>query len=93
MRKQELIHIHGLLAVTRQHLADREEIEIPADAFNAYDDYGVGPTAITKRKDAHKKAVDCLLDGLYTTLTAQQKVANAPSTASESIETSTAPSS
>lgn len=78
MRKQELIHIHGLLVVTREHLADQDEIEIPTDAFDAYDDFGVGPTAIAKRKDAHIEAVEYLLDGLHTTLTTQQKVANAP---------------
>lgn len=78
MRKQELIHIHDLLAVTRDHLDDEGELDPPADAFDAYDDYGVGPTAIAKRKEAHKTAVDHLLDGLQATLTAQRKIANAP---------------
>jgi hypothetical protein len=91
MRK--LIHIHGLLAVTREHLAGQDETEIPTDAFDAYDDCGVGPTAIAKRKDAHKEAVEYLLDGIHTVLTTQQMDANAPTPSSEPIDTSTAQSS
>lgn len=80
MRKQELIHMHGLLVVVRQHLAEQDDIEIPTGAFDAYDDYGVGPTAIAKRKDVHKEAVDRLLEGLQMALTTQQGAANAPTT-------------
>jgi hypothetical protein len=77
MRKQELIHIHRLLVVTRNHLADQADIEIPADAFDEYDEHEVGPTAIAKRKEAHKEAVEHLLDGVHTTLTTQRTVATA----------------
>lgn len=88
MRKQELIHIHGLLVVTRRHLADRGDIEIPDDAFDGYDDYGVGPTAIDERKDAHKEAVHQLLDGFRRTLTTQKKSTDALTPSSESIDAS-----
>jgi hypothetical protein len=93
MRKQELIHIHGLLLVTRRHLAAQERVEIPADAFDEYDDFGVGPTAIAKRKDAHKAAVDRLLAGLHSTLGTQRGTADASATSSEPSDASPARSS
>lgn len=93
MRKQELIHIHGLLVVTRRHLADQADIEIPDEAFDEYDDYGVEPTAIAERKDAHKEAVDQLLDGFRTTLANRKKRAATLSPSSESIDASSARSS
>lgn len=93
MRKQELIHIHGLLVVTRLHLAEQANIEIPDEAFDGYDGYGVGPTAIAERKDAHKEAVDQLLDGFRTTLTTHKKSTDALTPSSESIDASPAQSS
>ncbi|MBX0298200.1 UPF0058 family protein [Haloarcula nitratireducens] len=93
MRKQELIHIHCLLAVTRDHLADQEAIEIPIDAFDVYDDSEVRPTAIAKRKEAHKKAVDQLLAGFQITLTTQQRSADALSSSLKSSDSSPAQSS
>lgn len=93
MRKQELIHIHGLLVVIRQHLAEQADIEIPDDAFDGYDDYGVGPTAIAQQKDAHKEAVDQLLDGFRRIRTTQKMDADTLSPSSESIDASPAQSS
>ncbi|MBX0326007.1 UPF0058 family protein [Halomicroarcula sp. F13] len=93
MRKQELIHIHSLLVVTRQHLAEQADIEIPADAFDGYDDSGIGPTAIAERKDAHKAAVHQLLDGFQTTLNTHKKSADALTPSSESVDASPAQSS
>lgn len=84
MRKQELIQVHGLLVVTREHLSDREDVAIPPDAFDAYDDYGVGPTAIDKRKADHAEAVDRLAEGLRTALRARRQTAHPPSAPSES---------
>jgi hypothetical protein len=93
MRKQELIHIHGLLVVTRRHLAEEADIEIPNGTFDGYDDYGVRPTAIAERKSAHKEAVDRLLDGFRTTLSIHKKSADALTPSSESIDASPAQSS
>lgn len=93
MRKQELIHIHGLLVVTRRYLADQGDGEIPEAPFEEYDDYGVGPAAIAERKDTHKEAIDQLLIGLLTTLGTHETGANASSGSSESIDTSPTPSS
>lgn len=72
MRKQELIHIHGLLVEVRRYFDDRDEI--PADAFDAYDTYGVTPTALHRHKDAHKEAIEHLLEGIDTTLTIESTV-------------------
>lgn len=88
MRKQELVHLHGLLVEIRRHFVEQDEIQIPADAFEAYDEYGVGPTAIPERKDAHKAAVHHLLEGLETTVPTQQPAGEPASTPSDVIEAS-----
>lgn len=88
MRKQELVHLHGLLVVIRGHLAEREDVEIPAGAFDVYDSYGVEPTAISERKDAHKEAVDRLLAGLHTTLAATREGADSPDRSTDSVDPS-----
>lgn len=79
MRKQELVHLHGLFVEIRRYLAAQDEIQIPTDAFDAYDESGIGPTAIAERKHAHQAAVDQLLDGLDTTVTAQHPAGEAAS--------------
>lgn len=80
MRKQELVHLHGLLAMVRKHLEERGEI--PPGAFDTYDDYGIGPTAVAERKDRQREVIDRLLEGLYITVTAQRPI----------VDTATAPS-
>lgn len=62
MRKQELIQLHALCVVIRSHVEARHDV--PPDAFRAYDEYGVPPTAIHRRKDAHWEALRRLLAGL-----------------------------
>jgi hypothetical protein len=93
MRKQELVHIHSLLVITRHHLAEQADMEIPDDAFDSYDDNGVGPRAIAKRKDAHKESVYLLLDGFRRMLTTHKKSEDALTPSSESINESSAQSS
>ncbi|QIO25120.1 UPF0058 family protein [Haloarcula sp. JP-L23] len=92
MRKQELIHIHCLLAVTRRHLAEGNEVEIPAAAFETYDSQDVRPTAIAKRKDVHAEAIGHLLDGFAVTFTAHRGSADGPTVSSESPGSSTSKS-
>lgn len=59
MKKQELIHLHGLLAQVRNHV---EEIEgAPVDE-ESYDELGVRPTSIHRSKTDHKEAVFALAD-------------------------------
>lgn len=69
MRKQELVHLHGLFAALRSHLRERDDVTVPDDAFDPYDEYGVGPTALAERKDEHVTALDRLSDGVHETVT------------------------
>jgi len=53
MKKQELIHLHGLLAEVRKQCEFWDE-NIDLDA---YEELGVKPTSIHKSKTDHKAAV------------------------------------
>ena len=56
MKKQELIHLHGLLAEVSKHYAQTEgEISL-----ESYRKLGVRPTSIHKSKTDHKAAVFAL---------------------------------
>ncbi|QIO24547.1 UPF0058 family protein [Haloarcula sp. JP-L23] len=89
MRKQELIHIHCLLAVIRRYLAESDDIQIPANAFETYDSQDIGPTAIAERKDVHAVAVDHLLDGFDVILTPQRSSGDGSTVSAESPGSST----
>lgn len=66
MKKRELVYLHSLLVEIRRYLAARGDL--PADAFAAYDEFGVAPTAVYETKSEHREAVMRLLDGLTTAL-------------------------
>ncbi|WP_435360785.1 UPF0058 family protein [Haloarchaeobius sp. DFWS5] len=72
MRKQELLHLHQLLSKVRTFLETEESV--PADAFRAYDDFGVGPNAFNRQKDDHERAIRHLLDGIVTALEAREEL-------------------
>lgn len=55
MRKQELIHLHGLTVELRRHL--EEHSELPVESYIVDDADGPGPMAIHRRKGVHKAAV------------------------------------
>jgi hypothetical protein len=60
MKKQELIHIHGLLAeVQRECESKGEDIDL-----DAYEELGVRPTSIHQSKTAHKGAVFELIEAI-----------------------------
>ena len=60
MKKQELIHLHGLLAeVRKQCEAWNEETEL-----DEYESLGVKPTSIHRSKTDHKEAVFALATGI-----------------------------
>jgi hypothetical protein len=60
MKKQELIHLHGLLAeVQRQCDSWGEDIDL-----DTYEELGVKPTSIHQSKTAHKEAVFELIEGI-----------------------------
>ena len=62
MQKQALVHLHALCALLRADLESREEI--PSGTFERYDELNVSPSAIYRRKDAHRRANRYLLRGL-----------------------------
>ena len=67
MKKQELIHLHGLLAEVSNDLATYHDVTFElAD----YESLGVRPTSIHKSKTDHKAAVSTLADELTEELEA-----------------------
>jgi hypothetical protein len=61
MKKQELIHLHGLLAEVTNHFEER--IDGPIECVE-YEDQEVRPTSIHKSKTEHKEAVFALAKGI-----------------------------
>lgn len=57
MKKQELIHIHGLLAQVQNYYQREVTTEID---MSEYEDVGVKSTSIHKSKSDHKEAVSAL---------------------------------
>ncbi|USZ68223.1 UPF0058 family protein [Halorussus salilacus] len=54
MKKQELIHLHGLLAEVGNYYEDEHSTEVD---LSEYESLGVRPTSIHKSKTDHKAAV------------------------------------
>lgn len=71
MKKQELIHVHGLIAEIR----NRYEVQNnrPID-LSEYEKIGVKPTSIHHSKTAHKDAIFALIDGLTDTMKAEEEL-------------------
>ncbi|MFB6166231.1 MAG: UPF0058 family protein [Haloarculaceae archaeon] len=61
MKKQELIHLHGLLAQVQNHYEERTGNVVEHDE---YAEISVRPTSIHMSKDDHKDAVFALADGI-----------------------------
>jgi len=57
MKKQELIHLHGLLAQVQNHYDNQVADDID---MSTYDGVGVKPTSIHRSKTDHKEAVFAL---------------------------------
>jgi len=72
MKKQELIHLHGLLAEVSNHFEGRHETEID---LSEYESKGVRPTSIHKSKTEHKEAVFSLASGITDAMTAEEREA------------------
>ena len=68
MKKQELIHLHSLLAQVQHHY--EAEAETTVD-HGDYAELGVKPTSIHKSKTDHKAAVFALADGLTDDMVAE----------------------
>lgn len=61
MKKQELIHLHGLLAEVSNHY---EQNATGTANLEEYESLGVRPTSIHKSKTDHKAAVFALATGI-----------------------------
>ena len=67
MKKQELIHLHGLLSEVRsEYEAWGTDLDL-----EAYNDLGVKPTSIHRSKTDHKAAVFKLASGITTSAEAE----------------------
>lgn len=62
MKKDELVHLHGLLSLLREEY-ERRGIASPSD-FAAYDELGISPVAVYGSKDEHARAVQALASAL-----------------------------
>jgi hypothetical protein len=61
MKKQELIHLHGLLAQVQNHYEEETGDSVDHDEYATL---GVQPTSIHKSKTDHKAAVFALARGI-----------------------------
>jgi hypothetical protein len=65
MKKQELIHLHGLLAEVRDQCEEWHGAEFD---MNEYETLGVRPTSIHRSKTDHKNAVFKLAGGITSSV-------------------------
>lgn len=65
MKKQELIHLHGLLAEVRTQIEAWEDDELD---MSEYESMGVRPTSIHRSKTDHKAAVFEIATGITTAM-------------------------
>ena len=73
MKKQEHIHLHGLLAEVREQCEAWEGEEFDLEEYR---NHGVQPTSIHKSKTDHKAAVFKLVKGITSSIseTEQERV-------------------
>ena len=70
MKKQELIHLHGLLAQVQNHYEAESGSQVEHDE---YAELGVKPTSIHKSKTDHKAAVFAIAKGITSEMTTEEK--------------------
>ena len=70
MKKQELIHLHGLLAQVQNHYEKETGDDVQHDE---YTELGVKPTSIHKSKTDHKAAVFALAQGITSEMHTEEK--------------------
>lgn len=78
MQKQALVHLHALCDRLREDLEDREAV--PPGAFEQYDELRVAPSSIYRRKEAHRRANQRLLEGLTTVIERREAVGTGKAT-------------
>ncbi len=69
MKKQELIHLHGLLAQVQNHYEEQTGGTIDHEDYTAL---GVQPTSIHKSKTDHKAAVFALANDITTEMETEE---------------------
>jgi hypothetical protein len=69
MKKQELIHLHGLLAEVCNHYEGRTETTVERERYSTL---GVRPTSIHKSKTDHKAAVFALTEGITGSMDSEE---------------------
>ncbi len=75
MKKQELIHLHGLLSEVRNRFETRTDA--PCE-FPNYDDQTTRPTSIHHSKNDHRAAVLTLANGLTNNMAEAEAETVAP---------------
>jgi len=81
MRKQELIHLHGLSHELRSWVTARHTVD---GEFEAYDAHGVKPSEIHRRKQAHHRAVQREITGVVAVI--EGSIAETAVAADEGVE-------
>lgn len=69
MRKQEIIHLHGLLMEVRRYY--KQETDTPID-FSDYDSLEIGTSSIHRSKGEHREAVFRLTEAIADDLRNEQ---------------------
>jgi hypothetical protein len=72
MKKQELIHLHGLLAEVSAHCTSSDQLSIDLDDYHTL---GIRPTSIHQSKTDHKRAVFALAEGITSGLVEEEREA------------------
>ncbi len=75
MKKQELIHLHGLLAQVQNHYEEETGENVEHDRYTSL---GVQPTSIHKSKTDHKNAVFALAKGITSEMTEPEEAEPVP---------------
>ena len=69
MKKQELIHLHGLLAQVQNHYEEQTGNDVEHEEYGKL---GVQPTSIHKSKTDHKEAVFALATDITSKMTTEE---------------------
>ena len=68
MKKQELIHLHGLLAEVTTHCESYDGLTLDLETYRSL---GIRPTSIHQSKTDHKAAVFALAEGITETIASE----------------------
>jgi len=75
MKKQELIHLHGLLAEVSNHCEMADDVTIDLEEYH---ELGVKPTSIHKSKTDHKDAVFAIASGITSRFDPEEREVASP---------------